>query len=64
VDVLPFPSTPGCENCLPPLDRLPADLIERQRFALWPPPSPSRRHLLFKPILWVQKMAAKKDSRS
>ncbi len=59
-DVFPFPSTPGCENCLPPLDRLPADVSEGQRFTLWPPPSPLRRQLFSNPIVWIQHMAAKK----
>jgi hypothetical protein len=59
-DVFPFPPTPGCDNCVPPLDRLPAEVSEGQRFPLWPPPSPLRRLLLSNPIVWIQQMAAKK----
>src|ERR1700694_4494157 len=58
-DVFPFPSTPGCENCLPPLDRMPEELIEGQFFRLRPTPSPLHRQLLSNPIVWIQQMAAK-----
>jgi len=59
-DAFPFPSTAGCENCLPPLDRRPSHLIEGQRFALRPTPSPLRRQLLANPIVWIQQVTAKK----
>jgi hypothetical protein len=59
-DAFPFPSTPECEYCLPPLGRQPAELVEGQRFRLWPPPSPWRRQLLSNPIVLVQQMVDKK----
>jgi hypothetical protein len=59
-DVFPFPSTPGCENCLPPLDCQPAELVEGQQFRLWPAPSRLHRQLLSNPIVWIQQMAAQK----
>ena len=62
-DAFPFPSTSGCENCLPPLDRHPDQLIEGQHFPLWPAPSPLHRELLSNPIVWIQQMATKKGVR-
>ena len=59
-DVFPFPSTPGCENCLPPLDHQPAHLMEGQHFPLWPAPSPMRRQLLSNPIVAIQQIVARK----
>jgi hypothetical protein len=57
-DVFPFPSTSGCENCLPPLVRQPADLSEGQRFPLWPQASPSRGQLLSNPIPWIRQVVS------
>lgn len=60
-DVYPFPSTPRCENCLPPLDSLPVELSEGQSIRLWPPPSPLQRKLLSSPLVWIrQQMGEKK----
>jgi len=61
-DAYPFPPTPGCANCVPPLDYRPTDLAEGQLFALWPPPTPLHRQLLANPVAWIRRMAEKANS--
>jgi hypothetical protein len=56
-DAFPFPPTPRCENCVPPLDYRPTGLTEGQYFPLWQRATPLHRMLLASSAALIRRIA-------